>query len=372
MLYDDMMLDIAERVPGFGGFFVKEEERVAYVWLRGGDKALLPQVERELRRYYGESLDLANGLRALDAGYDFRELKALQMLAIEHVMAWKDVVRSDVDEMNNRVTIGVSTPEAQQRVLAFARQVGGSDALEVELTAPIENNYQLTDSIRPVGGGLEIRNGTGGCSLGFVAVRAGVLGFVSAAHCTSQQWAYDASSIYQNYSGGFIGSEVADANGWTGTVNGYTCPAGKICRHSDSAFFSLTSDASPGGNRPIAWANALNTLTFESYGYVRYQGDPPANTIVQKIGATTGRTKGTVTETCTAVNVSNTNFMHTCSFRASYYSAPGDSGGPVYRNVTGASLNPDLQIYGNHWGGSGAFSSMGSMQADLGSISATQ
>jgi|GEM_PF-4035470 len=204
MLYDDMMLDIAERVPGFGGFFVKEEERVAYVWLRGGDKALLPQVERELRRYYGESLDLANGLRALDAVYDFRELKALQMLAIEHVMAWKDVVRSDVDEMNNRVTIGVSTPEAQQRVLAFARQVGGSDALEVELTAPIENNYQLTDSIRPVGGGLEIRNGTGGCSLGFVAVRAGVLGFVSAAHCTSQQWAYDASSIYQNYSGGFI------------------------------------------------------------------------------------------------------------------------------------------------------------------------
>ena len=41
-------------------------------------------------------------------------------------------------------------------MLTFARQVGGSDALEVEFTVPIVSNYQLTDSIGPVGGGLQI------------------------------------------------------------------------------------------------------------------------------------------------------------------------------------------------------------------------
>ena len=370
MLYDDMMLDIARRVPGFGGFFVNEEERVAYVWLTAGDEMLLPRVERELRRYYGESLDLANGLRMLDADHDFAALKGLQLLTIEHILGWEGVVLSDVDEMNNRVMVGVSTPEAQQRVLTFARQVGGSDTLEVEFMDPVEPVYQLTDSIRPVGGGLQI--GPSGCTLGFVAARAGLLGFVTAAHCSAQMWAYDGGVATQNGYGGAIGSEVADPPGFTGTVNGYTCPGGYVCRSSDASFYSLAGDASPGGNRPIAWPQQLNTLTFEGYGYVRYQNNPPVGTTVQKVGISSGRTKGVVANSCYAQGMSGGNRIIACSHYAPMTAIPGDSGSPVYRNANGAPLNPDLELYGVMWGGGGAFSSMGSVQADLGVLYATQ
>jgi hypothetical protein len=371
MLFDDMMLDIAERVPGFGGFFVNEEEGVAYVWLLDGDEALLPRVERELRRYYGDSLDLTNGLRMLDADHDFRALKALQLLAIEHVLTWEGVVLADVDEAKNRVTVGVSTPEAQQRVLTFARQVGGSDALEVEFREPVKPIFQLTDSLRPVGGGLQI--GPSGCTLGFVTARAGQLGFVTAAHCSAQFWGYDGGIATQNLNGGYIGSEVFDPPGWTGTVNGYTCPAGNVCRSSDAAFYSLAGDASPGGNRPIAWPQQLNTLTFESYGYVKYQSSPPVGTTVQKVGAASGRSKGIVSNSCYAQLAGGTNKIIVCSHHAPMTANPGDSGSPVFRNASnGAPVTPDLELYGVMWGSGGSFSSMGSIQADLGWLSATQ
>lgn len=373
MIYDDMMLDIAGRVPGFGGFFMNEEERVAYVWLQSGDEALLPLVERELRRNFGATLDLSNGLRILDADHDFAALKALQLLAIEHVLGWDDVVLADVDEVNNRVMVGVSTPAAQQRVLAFARQVGGSDALEVELMEPITPHFQLTDSIRPVGGGLTV--GPSGCTLGFVAARAGQVGLVTASHCSAQMWALDGGLLTQNQYGGSIGNEVADPSGFTGAVNGYTCPGGYVCRTSDAAFYSLSWDATPGVNRPIAWPQQLNTLTFQGYGYVKYQSSPPAGITVQKVGVTTGRTKGIVTSTCAAVPQNGYNRIVTCSTQANLYSAPGDSGAPVYRNANGAPLNPDIELYGALWGGNGsvmAFSSMGAVMADLGWLGATQ
>jgi hypothetical protein len=281
------------------------------------------------------------------------------------------VVRSDVDEMNNRVTIGVSTPEAQQRVLAFARQVGGSDALEVEFREPVKPIFQLTDSLRPVGGGLQI--GPSGCTLGFVTARAGQLGFVTAAHCSAQFWGYDGGIATQNLNGGYIGSEVFDPPGWTGTVNGYTCPAGNVCRSSDAAFYSLAGDASPGGNRPIAWPQQLNTLTFESYGYVKYQSSPPVGTTVQKVGAASGRSKGIVSNSCYAQLAGGTNKIIVCSHHAPMTANPGDSGSPVFRNASnGAPVTPDLELYGVMWGSGGSFSSMGSIQADLGWLSATQ
>lgn len=375
MLYDDMLLDIAAAVPGFAGFFVNEEERVAYVWLRDGDEAQLPAVERELQRYFGDRLDLANGLRLLDADHAFPELKALQLQMVAAVMGWDDVVFTDVDEMNNRVTVGVASRAAQERVLAYARRIGASDALDVELADPIENTYQLTDSIRAVGGGLQTGHPGGACSLGFVAVREGVLGFLTASHCTPQQWGYDGSAVRQNALGGVIGVELADPNAWTGTVNGFTCPPGRVCRESDAAFFSLTPDASPGVNRPIAWPLALFTTTFEGYGYVRYQGSPPPGGIVQKIGHVSGRSKGNVDLTCAAANVKDSNLTHSCTHRAPYTSIPGDSGGSVYRNVNGAQYNPDLQIYGVNWGSDGTFgyfSSMGAIKANLGPLAASQ
>ena len=124
-------------------------------------------------------------------------------------------------------------------------------------------------------------------------MREGVLGFLTASHCTPQQWGYDGSAVQQNDAGGVIGVELADPSHWTGTVNGFNCPAGRLCRESDAAFFSLTADASPGVNRPIAWPNALFTTTFEGYGYVRSQGSPaPAPSAISRAWARSRPTSG--------------------------------------------------------------------------------
>jgi len=169
-----------------------------------------------------------------------------------------------------------------------------------------------------------------------------------------------------------VAAEVFDPPGWTGTVSGYTCPAGNVCRSSDALFYSLGGDASPGGNRPIAWPQQLNTLTFESYGYVKYQSSPPVGTTVQKVGVASGRSKGVVSNSCYAGQVSGMNKIIVCSHYAPMTATPGDSGSPVFRNVYGAPVTPDLELYGVMWGYGGAFSSMGSIQADLGWLSATQ
>ena len=49
-------------------------------------------------------------------------------------------------------------------------------------------------------------------------MREGVLGFLTASHCTPQQWGYDGSAVQQNDAGGVIGVELADPSHWTGTV----------------------------------------------------------------------------------------------------------------------------------------------------------
>jgi secreted trypsin-like serine protease len=59
-----------------------------------------------------------------------------------------------------------------------------------------------------------------------------------------------------------------------------------------------------------------------------------------------------MTGTCLNVGVSGTNIVQLCEAKASYSSSGGDSGGPVFRVLSGS----DVELVGIHWGSGGYFS----------------
>jgi hypothetical protein len=73
-----------------------------------------------------------------------------------------------------------------------------------------------------------------------------------------------------------------------------------------------------------------------------------------------------VSRTCTNFNVSGTNITQLCQSQASYSSAGGDSGSPVF-SITGGS---DVRVRGIHWGSGGVYSPIGGIQraGELGAI----
>src|SRR5207249_3727911 len=94
----------------------------------------------------------------------------------------------------------------------------------------------LRDYVRPVVGGLQIRFSQYLCSLGFNATRAGILGFVTASHCSDKQGSVDSTKYYQplnQTTDEFIGTELADPAFFRNTTG---CPRGRQCRYSDSNF----------------------------------------------------------------------------------------------------------------------------------------
>lgn len=76
----------------------------------------------------------------------------------------------------------------------------------------------------------------GGCTLGFNAVRNGVLGFVMNSHCTGRHLKFDGIRMYQDDVLGseYIGKESVDPPYFTCGPN-YKY----ACRYSDAAFITL-------------------------------------------------------------------------------------------------------------------------------------
>jgi hypothetical protein len=97
------------------------------------------------------------------------------------------------------------------------------------------------------------------------------------------------------------------------------------------------------------------------------EADPLVGQAVTKVGRTTGRTAGTVQQTCVNVNVDGTNITQLCQSISNYANAGGDSGSPVFRITT----LPSVVLVGINWGGNGTtsvFSPITNIQQELGAL----
>jgi len=315
----------AEEVPGFGGLYL-DEDGVTHIYLT--------DVSREK-----EVQDWAARVTVQQGDYDFRDLFAWKD-EVRPLLAERGAVTLDIDERRNRLVFGVERASLEDFDATLKRFLEDthvpSEAVLTEATDPIEPLELLTDRIRPVPAGVQIQNAGGGkCTLGVNATRQGVKGFVTNSHCTAVQSLVEGTSFFQNTGGSinFIGTETVDPF----FFHFGSCPLGRACRLSDSAFVAYSSSAlSAGGkiaNPTCSFVQGSLTVSSQT-PRLPVTGvmfvTPVAGSIVNKVGKTTGCTFGFTIGTCVDSNVKDSIFTMLCQNQVAGVANHGDSGSPVF------------------------------------------
>lgn len=370
---DESLAEVAKQFPEFGGLFFNEDGTLQ-VYMVGRSEPLDGALMEVLKNVIsteilgGESLS-ETGVEIIEGKYTFTQLKEWHDLMAGSVLTKAGVVFTDIDDRSNRLRIGVENLKRAKGGLEADLTALGIplEAVEITKTEPVVP--ELRDRNRPLRGGFQINFVGFVCTLGFVADRGGVRGFVTNSHCTETQGGNQGTDYHQPSSSGTtnrVGEESADPSYFTGGA----CPSGRRCRYSDSAFVRVPHPSGPSTTstrgsiaRPpsgsTSW-NGIDTYTITS------ESNPVVGQSVTKVGRTTGRTSGSVQQTCVNFNVSGTTITQLCQSQASYSSSGGDSGSPVFRITSGF----NVALVGIHWGSGGAFSPIGGIQrsGELGSV----
>lgn len=354
---------IAAHAPGFGGLFY-DAEGVANVYLKD------PRQASQFQRPGGPPVRIHQG------DYDFRDLVTYKQ-RLTDAMSLPGVVTLDVNEGKNRVHIGVDRGlgrAAVEQVTAALSSFGvPRRAVIVEAVDPIHQLATVRDRVRPVPAGVQIAFGGFVCSGGFNATRAGVAGLVTASHCTNVQGGVESTVLYQNTntSSNRIGVETADPTYFTGSP----CPSGRRCRYSDTAFYRYDSSGLRELGR-IARTTGVGSLTISTtaprFTITGTANFPSQGQTLNKVGRTTGWSRGSVIFTCANINVSGTNITQLCQDGVGATVAGGDSGSDVFSGSTSSS-NTNATLYGVLWGGNSAgtqfiFSAWSNITSELGSM----
>ena len=376
--YDAELAQVAREVDGFAGFYDGDDG--ALVAVVAGDvaarrdgaalqEALATAAERLYGAGGGSETARRQGIRVVPGTYDFAQLYGWKEAATG-VLALDGTTSLDIDEVENRLTVGVHDAGARASVEAALRAAGVPEgAVTVVEEAPVTFEATLRDERRPTAGGMQIsfRRGSSAfaCTYGFNALSGSGDSeyFVTNSHCTEGQGGDQNTTIYQPTvsSANAIGVEARDP-GYSSGLSG--CPSGRRCRRSDAA---LIRRSVPGDLGRIIRTDGLNTGSLERDGTFRItevaSQNAPVNSFVAKVGRTTGWTNGRVRRTCVTFSVSNTDLALVCQNQADYGSAGGDSGSPVF-NDTG---NGTARLRGIHWGSGGVYSPVRYVRSELGS-----
>ena len=295
-------------------------------------------------------------------------------------MRFPGTVFADHDEVRGKLVFGVSNTNAVpgiQRSLA-ARGIS-ADEYVIEAAEPI---YQLADLqtsvFDPTQAGVQIHFGGYVCTLGFNVTYGGGRSFITNSHCTNVQGGEEGTTYAQparSIDNTVIATEADDPDFVAGLGS---CSEGKRCRYSDASRAAYSS-ARASAQGVIAKTTGVNTgslttagtftITSQDNNSTSFSGD------VDKVGRTTGWTRGTVTNTCATVNVSQTDIQLLCQTlvynRRAAIVGGGDSGSGVFKY----SGTDNVELIGILWGGSGrstfVFSPLKNVIQELGSFTAT-
>lgn len=386
---------IAKQYPGFGGYFFDREGNTMLLLSDLTWQAQLSELiskrdvvnegvtDGDPGREESDEPTLTGKIVVMPVKHDFA-----QLYEYKHVLTGSlsepGAVFLDLDEVNNRILIGVDPRAASKsdlfvditaapRLLAEKYNVP-QQVIAVTHTTPIQQIATLRDRIRPAPGGMQIAFGNSLCTMGVVVQQGNTNGFLTNSHCTSVQGGVESTAYFQANTGSSnrIGTEVRDPLYTTGGG----CPAGRVCRSSDSALVQFTSNNMGLGDwGHIAKPPCYNCNSIQiSTQYPRLKmvygsrTSPPVGQVVQKIGRTTGWTRGPVSQTCVLTNVAARPQTLFCQTFVSAASAGGDSGSAV---VVGSHQHR-RSLRGLLWGGNGAgtfvFSPIGAVETDLGAV----
>ncbi len=383
--FDEQLQRLANAVPEFGGFYVNEDTDTLFVYLTQDLPGVKDNVVRLLRAAFGlTSGDLAPGTAprsysrtvVLRAQYPFSQLKQWHDRMAHDVLATPGVVMTDIEDTKNRLLVGVESLASKSAVeTALTRAGVAREAVDIEVRPAMQPYGTNNDRIRPVVGGIQT-GGPGACTMGPIANRGGVMGFVTNSHCTQTAGGVEGTRFYQPQARGqkFLGRVGTDINDLgTETVDppwdpnlatsASLCPKGRVCRFSDAAFVRFSSSPSPPMSSPSLHRHGhVAVPPGHAYNSTEYNGDtvqfdevrnPWTGLTMWKEGRTTGLTWGNVRNTCANENQAGTNRTLFCQIRADVLSGPGDSGSPAMT----ASTHPYAKLSGVLWGGASGVSS---------------
>lgn len=381
---------LARQFPEFGGFFLDDNGDLVIQATDGSRgnamRAAVGPLLSELHPARGGARGRRPSVVIRKAEFSFSQLSAWREQVRAPLFDVEEVALLDLDERTNRLFVGLTRESGRGAALAVLRRAGVPEEAVtvggVSLDEPIDPNFSeqtaigctsLRDICRPLMGGLQtvfMRDGqTYVCSIGFTALSAGQPRFVTAAHCSDDEWNLDHTAYYQPKLGNSIGTEVKDPNGWScGFLSPYKC------RYSDA---NLVQPSVPVEVGYIARPSAVGSLTISASNprfVVSRQRDAYVGERVYAIGRTTGMVGGTVDKTCTDFKKTWEGRFHAvlCSDVADYNASGGDSGGPV---ILWDGASSTVTLVGVNYARTGIydhafFSPLSGIQRDLGSLEA--
>ncbi|MCY3808599.1 MAG: hypothetical protein OXG58_04035 [Gemmatimonadetes bacterium] len=363
------MMSLARRIPGFGGFFFEPDVDLIVVAMTRGNTTGFPAARLAVSATLAPAFDAPPQLVERVVKFSFIELARHRARLLPRLFDIPGVGSLEVDEVSNRIKVGLLDQSARGRVLDLAFELAvplemisfwktwpvefatGSagharTAADAHALAGARPTLQDRVSLPDAGlrGGYQVVGEPGSnkeCTLGFVAkltqeperpnaiVPDEKLGFVSASHCSLIESVTDWGVWGQPTRQDEVGSEEVDG--------GSHADATFVAFH-DSLFDSprlgkLGSLGRPKervlGVRPGSLVIDQNFPTITLAGKM----DPVANMRVDKVGRTSGWTSGRTTGTC--VNHS-WDLWPFCVYQGDFYVDHGDSGGPVFAYDPGA------------------------------------
>lgn len=379
---------LAQEIPGFGGMFYGADGRLN-VYVAGG-QSRHASVTRALQTRAGGTRILAKRsageeLVVHDGDYDFAELSRLYE-QMRPVLGLSGVVFTDIDESQNRLRIGVQAGTSDAEIdQALASYGVPREAVTVEITEPIVevDASTLQERVQPFGGGLQLvfPNPMPGfvslCTLGFNILRDApghsVNYFVTNSHCSSTRGVVDNTPYHQQPIAvldpkQLIAIEVEDPPFLTTFPQCPYAPAYR-CRYSDAAVAQYAT-----ARTPVRFGSIYRTAFFgtTANGSLVIDGPNPdvftiadeapfpfVGEVLDKVGRTTGWTRGPVIATCLDVGVSGSNIAMLCQDFVAARLAGGDSGSPVFQQHGDTKY---ATLYGILWGGGAGFYVMSAME----------
>lgn len=361
--------DIAQGVPSYGGHFIDAQGNLAaYVADSAGvaaaRNALQLRLNTNVLRLAPRQRGAGNHITILIGKYTYQQLSDWRDLVFEHVLGRvSGVSMDDMDEGNNRVTVGIvpgqeaaAESAVLQAVATFGIPAGAIHFISRDLpalrttvarkTTHFTTPQDLDSFADPLAGGMRVDWLKGAteeqCTIGFTAqLASNIHGFITASHCSTQKFGLDATAYYQPSTNATpsVGTEYYD-------LAGGTCPALWPCskyRYSDANFVQMSNArqwrrgiiARPSQRVTSHNAGTPNIDANHPYLYVAGQGDAVyQGEDVDKIGSVSGWTSGLVNGTCVdylpGVDWDVDGYMTRCAYTAGMYINGGDSGSPVF------------------------------------------
>ena len=365
--------ELDRQVPGFGGFFLERDGTPTIYLTRGASRA---PADRALAGYLSARGLSVAAVHVLEARYGWQQLQRWQDAATNSAFAIPATVFVDNDETANRIRVGVENVGSIGQVrAALARSGLPDDAVIIDQVEPIVQVATLQNVVQTqVMAGVQINFPGYVCSVGFNAIKGGQASFITASHCTNKQGGTEGTPYWQplqSVRSTQIAVEVDDPV----YKKGSGCPGGRLCRNSDASRAAYMNGIGPALGQ-IAKTDAANSGSLTITGSFSIGdndctstlgGCLPVNTVVNKVGRTTGWTAGRITNTCVNTGVQGSRIVQMCQTFVSAGVAGGDSGSDVFVGTSNVTLAGVL------WGGSSSgtqfvFSPFANVVSELGDL----